>query len=396
VKRGAAVARAAVLALALLVSACATVAEKPGPSPEVAAPVVVPPSVVSPPPPAPDPRAPLVGRHRERAEALERDGQLRGARDEWKIALTIDPGDAAAERSLKALEGRIERAVAEKIEAGRAALARGARAEARRQFLAALALDPFNRAAFQALQNEARDVEFVNHTVRQGDTLPSLALRYYGDRSRSEVIWETNQLPPNPRLVAGTTLKIPEIPGVPFIHPEARRPAPAVAPPVAVAPSAPKGEPAKEEYIEVNPLLAEAREALERQDYGEALSDVDKFLAGNPGNRDGLTVKKQALYQQGKAHLAGRRYQESYRSLAQLARLQPDYEDSAALLKQARARAVELHYREGVRLYREEKPAEAITEWRAVLELEPDHANARRNIDQAERLLKALEERRKK
>ncbi len=57
---------------------------------------------------------------------------------------------------------------------------------------------------------------------------------------------------------------------------------------------------------------------------------------------------------------------------------------------------MELHYREGVRLYREEKPAEAITEWRAVLELEPDHANARRNIDQAERLLKALEERRKK
>ena len=210
------------------------------------------------------------------------------------------------------------------------------------------------------------------------------------------MIWETNQLPPNPRLVAGTTLKIPEIPGVPFIHSEARRPAPAVAPPVAVAPSAPKGETAKEEYTEVNPLLAEAREALERQDYGEALSDVDKFLAGNPGNRDGLTVKKQALYEQGKAHLAGRRYQESYRSLAQLARLQPDYEDSAALLKQARARAVELHYREGVRLYREEKPAEAITEWRAVLELEPDHANARRNIDQAERLLKALEERRKK
>ena len=393
-KRGSAVARAAALALALVVSACATVAEKPGPPPEAAAPVVAPP-VASPPPPTADPRAPLVGRHRERAEALARDGQLRGARDEWKIALTIDPGDAAAERSLKALEGRIERAVAEKIEAGRAGLARGARAEARRQFLAALALDPFNRAAFQALQNEARDVEFVNHTVRQGDTLQSLAQRYYGDRSRSEVIWETNQLPPNPRLVAGTMLKIPEIPGVPFIHPEARRPAPAVAPPVAVAPSAPRGEPAREEYTEVNPLLAEAREALERRDYGEALSDIDKFLAGNPGNRDGLTVKK-ALYWQGKAHLAGRRYEESYRSLAQLVRLQPDYEDSAALLKQARARALEMHYREGVRLYREEKPAEAITEWRAVLELEPEHASARRNIDQAERLLKALEERRKK
>jgi len=242
VKRGSAVARSAVLALTLVMSACATVAEKPAPAPEVTgAPVVVPLPVVPPPPPPPDPRAPLVARHRERAEALERDGELRRALDEWKIALTIDPGDAAAGLALKALEGRIERAVAEKIEGGRAALARGVQAEARRQFLAALALDPSNRVAFQALQNEARDAEFINHTVRQGDTLQSLAQRYYGDRSRSEVIWETNQLPPNPRLVAGTTLKIPEIPGVPFIHPEARRPAPAVAPPVAVAPSAPKG-----------------------------------------------------------------------------------------------------------------------------------------------------------
>ena len=70
--------------------------------------------------------------------------------------------------------------------------------------------------------------------MRSGDTLAALAQRYYGDRSRSEVIWETNQLPPNPRLVAGTILKIPEIPGVPFVQPEARRPAapsPATPPP---------------------------------------------------------------------------------------------------------------------------------------------------------------------
>ncbi len=50
----------------------------------------------------------------------------------------------------------------------------------------------------------------------------------------------------------------------------------------------------------MNPLLAEAREALERNDYGDAISGIDKFLAGNPGNHEGLTIKKQALYQQGK------------------------------------------------------------------------------------------------
>jgi nucleoid-associated protein YgaU len=399
------VARAAALGLALTLSACATVAEKaPAPPPPAPAPIAAPAPPPPPPPPPPDPRAPLIAHHREQAEALERDGQLRPALDEWKVVLTIDPADAAARKSLTALEGRIERAVTEKIEAAKAALARGVQVEARRQLLAALALDPANKTAFQILQNEAQEPAYITHTVKQGETLASLALRYYGDRSRLEVIWETNQLPPHPKLVAGMTLKIPEIPGVPFVHPEARRPPPAVATPAApgaakVEPpkaEATSEEPAKDEYTTVNPLLADAREALDRKDYGDALSGIDRFLAGSPGNQEGLTIKKEALYQQGKTLLAGHQWDESYRTLNQLARLEPNYQDTGALLKQARARAIEQHYRQGVRLYREEKPADAIVEWQAVLALDPEHANAKKNIAQAERLLKALEERMKK
>ena len=375
------------LGVALALAACAPVADKP--RPETATPTPV---AATPAPPV-DPRAPLVARHREQAQAFEREGDLHRALLEWQTALTIDPDNAEARAAATDLRNRIERGVAEKVEAGRAALARGVQVEARRQLLAALALDPANQTAFRALQNEAREVAFISHTVRQGDTLAALAQRYYGDRSRGEVIWETNQLPPNPKLVAGTVLKIPEIPGVPFVQPETRKP-PAPAPAPAIATPA-KAEP-KEEYTEVNPLLAEAREAMERSDYADAISDVDKFLAGSPGNRDGLTLKKQALYQLGKSQITQKKYEDSYRTLTQLAKLQPDYEDSMALLQQARARAIEQHYTQGVRLYREERLADAIVEWRTVLELDPQHANARRNIDQAERILKALEERKKK
>ena len=352
-------------------------------------------------------RDPLAARHRQQAEALERDGQLRRAAEEWKIVLTITPTDARARESLRALQARIGQLVAERIDEGRKALARGVQVEARRKFLAALALDPSSRAAFEALQNDTREVEFISHTVRAGDTLSSLAQRYYGDRSRSEVIWETNQLPPNPRLAPGTTLKIPEIPGVPFVHPEARKPPPAVAalptpdvprPGPAPAPTpAPVGPAPKEEYTpEVNPLLAEAREALERSDYADALGTVDKYLTGKPGDREGLTLKKQALYGQAKSQMEARQYPESIQSLTLLTRLQPDYENASALLKQARTRLVEQHYTQGVRFYREEKLKEAISEWRVVLEMDPGHANARRNIDQAERLLRGLEQRMKK
>jgi len=352
-------------------------------------------------------RDPLAARHRQQAEALERDGQLRRAAEEWKIALTITPEDTRARESLRALQARIDQQVAERIEEGRKAVARRVQVEARRKFLAALALDPANRAAFDALQNDTREVEFISHTVRAGDTLSSLAQRYYGDRSRSEVIWETNQLPPNPRLAPGTTLKIPEIPGVPFVHPEARKPPPAVAavptpdvprPGPAPAPApGPVGPAPKEEFTpEVNPLLAEAREAIERSDYGDAIGTVDKYLASKPGDREGLTIKKQALYGQAKSQIEARQYPESIQSLTLLTRLQPDYENAPTLLKQARARLVDQHYTQGVRFYREEKLKEAIAEWRVVLEMDPTNANARRNIDQAERLLRGLEQRMKK
>lgn len=386
-----------VAAGALLLSACATAPPSPAP---VAAPTPSPAVTAPPPPPAgPSPRQALAARHRERARQLERDESLRRASDEWKIALTIDPTDPEARAGLRDLEARIEQLVADRVGAARAAMARGVQLEARRQYLLALALDPANRPAFEALQGEVRDVESVLHTVRAGDTLTGLALRYYGDRSRAEVIWETNHLPANPKLTAGTRLKIPEIPGVPFIHPEAKRPAPAppqAAPPAPSASEPPAPPPAPEEYQEVNPLLAEAREALDKSDWAEALSDVDRFLQGHPNHKDGLAIKKVALYRQGKAYLEARRYDDSYRSLTILARIEPAYEDAAQLLREARAKAVEQHYGRGVRLYREEKLSEAIAEWRVVLEMEPQHGNARRNIEQAERLLRALEERQKK
>jgi tetratricopeptide (TPR) repeat protein len=333
--------------------------------------------------------------HHERALALERDGYLRAALNEWKIAGAIDPDDPTARQGQARVSARIEGLVAERVTEGRAALARGSHVEAQRRFLMALALDPANRTVVTLLQNEVRDVEFLTHTVRAGDTLAALAERYYGDRSRSEVIWETNQLPPSPRLVAGTTLKIPEIPGLPFARP-APRPGTLGAPSTPAAVPA-RPEPAREEGMpEVNPLVAEAREALDRNDYPGALGDLDKLLGSDPGNREGADLKKLVLYRQGKAQLDQKQYDASYKTLSMLARLQPDYEDVRKLLPQTRGRAVEQHYQQGIRLYREEKLPEAIAEWRVVLELDPQHANAKRNIDQAEKLLKGLEQRKKR
>ncbi|HEY3065576.1 MAG TPA: LysM peptidoglycan-binding domain-containing protein [Methylomirabilota bacterium] len=348
-------------------------------------------------PPAPPPRTTFATPHRERAETFRREGDLRRALDEWKIALTIDPSDAVAREGAAKVQAEIDAGVATRLKQGREALARGAQLDARRHFLAVLALDPANKVAFDALRTEVRDVRFISHTVRAGDTLASLALRYYGDRSRSEVIWEVNQLSRNPRLTPGMVVRIPEIPGLPFAHERTTAPAAPATPTdsartAATPPPAPEAAPPPE----VDPRLAEARDAMDKGEYTMALADIEQVLAANPRNTEGTDLKKAALYGLGKAQLNERKFDESYQTLTQLTRLAPNYEDSPALLQQARTRLVQQRYSEGLRYYREEKLEEAIAEWRAVLVLDPRHPSARKNIEQAERILKQLEERRQK
>ena len=372
-----------VLGAALVLGACASTGTRAGPAPEPKAP-----PLESPVPP-PSARARLAATHNEQAERLGESGQLRQALDERRIALTIDPADAAAQAAAARLEGLIERGVAQRIQEGREALARGSHVEARRRFLAALALDPNGRAAFDALQSEVRDIELIAHVVRPGDTLASLGQRYYNDRTRGEVISETNDLAPGARLVAGRTLKIPEIPGIPLLRSEPRRELPRPSEPVPVTPP-------EAGSTETNPLLLEAQDAFERREYVVALADLDKLLAASPTNTEAVGLKKQVLYAYGKAQLEAKDYEASYRALNQLARIDRSYENVSVLNAQAWRRLTEQRYSQGIRFFREEKLEDAIAAWRGVLELDPKHVNARKNIEQAERLIKGLEERRRK
>jgi peptidoglycan/xylan/chitin deacetylase (PgdA/CDA1 family) len=161
----------------------------------------------------------LAALHNERADELESRGALRQALDERDIALTIAPDDADAAQRRRQLASRIESEVAAHMEEWRRT-ARRAPAEASRQLLAALAIDPTSHPAFDALRAVVPAGRFLSHTVRPRDTAASLADLYYGDRGRAGVIEQANGLEPNARLTPGTVLMIPEIEGVPFLRPD--------------------------------------------------------------------------------------------------------------------------------------------------------------------------------
>jgi len=165
-------------------------------------------------------------RHTGKSEELESRGLLRQALDESKIALTIDPTDTTAQEQRKRLESRIESGVAARMQQGQK-LVQSSPPEARRHFLAALALNPMAQAPFEALRDAAPAVEApriaappgrsITHTVRPDETPGSLADLYYGDRSLGERIEKFNGLKPGEPLSVGRLIKIPEIPGVPFL-----------------------------------------------------------------------------------------------------------------------------------------------------------------------------------
>ncbi|HEX9453591.1 MAG TPA: hypothetical protein VGA27_04510, partial [Candidatus Binatia bacterium] len=216
---------------------------------------------------------------------------------------------------------------------------------------------------------------------------------YYGDRLRSEVLWETNNLPANPKLAPGMVLKIPEIPGLPFGRPEASpvtRPQPATP-----APTITKPETA-EEGLYANPALTEAKEAADHGDFVLALSTIDRFLGQNPRSSEAMELKRTVMLQQGKTLSEQNKLADSLAVLTQLAKLNPKDSAVSTLLTNVRGRFVQEHYNQGVRLFRDEKLPEAVSEWRTVLQYEPNHEGAKRNIDQAERLLKGLKERQQK
>ena len=333
----------------------------------------------------------LVAPHRAKAAELANEGRLREALESWKIALTIDPKDPVSLEERRKLEEKIKQQTSERLARGQEALKRGAHLDARGHFLAVLALDPGNAEAFTGLQQQVREVRQINHTVRAGETLASIAQFYYGDRSRSEVIWETNQLPANPKLSPGMMLRIPEIPGLPF-----GRPDPPAARPRADTPApTPKTEPS-EETPYANPALVEAKEAQERGDYAAALSTIDQFLGQNPRSGEALELKRSVLLQHSKSLIGQNKLTEAMGSLNQLARLNPKDTNVNSMMDNVRGRLIQQHYNQGIRLYREEKLPAAINEWRTVLQYAPNHEGAKKNIETAERLLKGLQERQQK
>jgi tetratricopeptide (TPR) repeat protein len=138
--------------------------------------------------------------------------------------------------------------------------------------------------------------------------------------------------------------------------------------------------------------LSVALSLYEDGDYGGAIQEFLKAKEKYPKNPEITKHLNLSYYKHGVALFEKGEYK---KALQMFSSLKPDFEKVGDYLKKVRSglkKTAEDGYKNGLKLFREQKLTEAIEQWNIVLEIEPDHKKAKEYIEKAKNLLKSLEQ----
>lgn len=167
--------------------------------------------------------------------------------------------------------------------------------------------------------------------------------------------------------------------------------------------------------LRLSTLYSDATAALQRQKREIAVDKLKELLATDPHYRDAeqiltqveqeLRVEREEVHRQeriavsyavAKEQVEGESWEAAIATLQQLLQIDPEHSEASALLAQARgglarAQEVALLYEQAISSSRQENWAEAVAALTQLLELEPEHEQARELLVQAETALQTQE-----
>ncbi|MBU2498026.1 MAG: tetratricopeptide repeat protein, partial [Proteobacteria bacterium] len=330
--------------------------------------------------------------------------------ENYKIALTIDPGDQEAANRRARVETLLEATAKDHYARGLVLHKEGKYGEARRQFLTALRLRPDYREALEMLTARKRVFieRYIVHEIKPGESLSKLAMIYYGDYRKFPVIAKYNNLSDATRVYVGQEIKVPEIEGVVFMVPEER---------LATKEEKPASE-AFSDWAALEGLLEETvqqggqqgeQEAVdpvanyrehgieffEKEKYRDAILEFNKVLSVYPDDSVTKEYTYRAYYQIALALFEKKDYLAAREQFMASLRYKKDCQDCHAYIKQSEALYKEMHYKLGIQYYGKEQLVEAIKEWELVKELDPNYKSVEDYINRANSILRKLQELRK-
>jgi tetratricopeptide (TPR) repeat protein len=298
----------------------------------------------------------------QRAAGYAAAGNLSGEIACWEFLVRLDPqnqeylGKLETLRETSRLKAELHYRQAKEDVAGKKIDA------ARRQLLIALRLDPERIDALRLLKRLGAVRATITYRTEPGDTPDRIAQKVYGDPTKGYLLERYNDLEPGRKLTGGRALTLPVLPRR-FIKPA----------------------------IDIEQAVEQAKSSFQNGDYQQVLSLTRSILQQDAANREAADLKNAALYETAARLRQQSKYTEALKALRQV---DPKYKGVQKDIAEVEALIIEQaeeYYRIGVDYYVNEQFVSAIENWKKTLRLNPKHAKARKDIENARRLIKKLE-----
>jgi tetratricopeptide (TPR) repeat protein len=320
---------------------------------------------------------PLADAYRNKAMNYERAEEFLKAIEMWKIVSSFSPADREAIKKIDDLQRQADMAAESHFNRGVTYYQKGAASSARKEFLLTLLYNPDHRDALDYLKNKLAGEDYVQYVVKKGDTLQSISQKFYNDPQKDFLISYFNNFDKQTKLIPEMNIKIPVLE---ISEPEQTSEdydstiEEAEEPPV--------------KTVDIAGLLAKGTELLNAKKYREALSIAESVLKYESTNSAALNIVNASNYEMGKMANAAKKYDEALRYFR---RVHPGYRDVKKVMITTQNLLAEVHYNTGVKYYVNDKIEQAIREWKETLTFNPKHARARKDIENAQILLKKIQ-----
>lgn len=364
-------------------------------------------------------------------EAFEREDLMLDALEQYRLALSADPGNEEALLSEKRVIALLwEKADPHYVKALELE-DRGQYESAKAEYLNALQNWPEHEEAIKRLaflEEKMKEPNYILHTLVYGDNISKLAQVYYDDFRKHTIISEFNELKDATKIREGQKLKIPVIGEFSLADLKDRQeeylnerqskqtvPAPAktdeeIKPaadeagkePVLAGPT--PEEPVEPHQSPVDEIIQETLLPPAKDDpyvQGMDLFNQKKFTAAiplfleaakenpdNPAPRDYLF---KSHFQQALALFNSEDYLSAKENFESARKYDQNCEKCSEYIEKCETTYKEKHYNLGIHYFGKEQLKKAIEEWERVKQIDPDYKDLAANLQKAETLLKRLE-----
>ena len=343
------------------------------------------------------------GKHHEAA------GEWVAALKNLKLAVTVDPDNQEALEGCTRLENEIRSSAEKRYNAGLSLQEKGKYALARKEFLAALRLNPDHEEAREMVTARKRIVikGHILHKVKPGETLSELAARYYGDYRKFAMIAQYNNLGDSAALRVGQELKIPE--SLTLTSVDSKE----VAEEEGATKSAPESQalgndvaeaedkgPTEESELALKE--AETEQIASYRDHGielfndkayqKAIVEFNKVLASNPDDSVASDYLYRCHFDQSMDLYEKKEYLAARDGFRVSLKYRVDCQQCHTYMNNCENSYKKMHYTKGMQFYHKERLEEAIREWELVRKEDPDYKKVDYLINKARSIQKKMDE----